>query len=213
VWSLAAIAYESLSGRVPFTGNNGPAILLEILTKEPMPVSNAAKGRKHQIPPTVDRVMVHAFKKSAAMRIGSVGALADALGDAYGLSGDHNEWSATTQAELGQRIASKLPELMHEQGRPTAMDMPSSSFFGGDALEVAPDPFAAPAPAVAPQPLPAGQVAPAAAVPMSPGEPYGSQTDDLVAMGVPKGGMGWVIAVAVGGFALLLIVVVVILVV
>ncbi|HET9929117.1 MAG TPA: serine/threonine-protein kinase, partial [Polyangiaceae bacterium] len=33
VWALAAITYECATGQVPFQGNNGPSILLEILTK------------------------------------------------------------------------------------------------------------------------------------------------------------------------------------
>ena len=45
VWALAAIAYECMTGSVPFKGNNGPSILLEILTKEPKPPSQAAAGQ------------------------------------------------------------------------------------------------------------------------------------------------------------------------
>ena len=44
VWALAAIIYECVVGRVPFIGNNGPSILLQILTKEPAPPSEAAQG-------------------------------------------------------------------------------------------------------------------------------------------------------------------------
>src|SRR5690606_32641370 len=42
VWALSAITYEMLSGRVPFQGSNGAAILFEILTKPPPPLVLAA---------------------------------------------------------------------------------------------------------------------------------------------------------------------------
>lgn len=37
VWALAAIAYECLTGEVPFKGTSGPAILLEIFNEESAP--------------------------------------------------------------------------------------------------------------------------------------------------------------------------------
>src|SRR5450631_1341824 len=97
VWALAAIVYECVVGRVPFIGNNGPSILLEILTKDPRPPSELGRGQKYPVPPTLDRVMAHAFKKSAALRIASVGALADAIGAAYGLTGNHKAWATTSE--------------------------------------------------------------------------------------------------------------------
>src|SRR6478609_5619923 len=66
VWALAAIAYECVTGRVPFQGNNGPSILLEILTKEAKPPSEVGAGQKHSVPPTLDPVLAKAFKKAAA---------------------------------------------------------------------------------------------------------------------------------------------------
>src|SRR6185369_5063271 len=83
VWALAAILYECVTGRVPFMGNNGPSILLEIMTKEPKPPSQIGKDQKYQIPPTLDRMMAHALKKNPGLRISTVGALADAVGAAY----------------------------------------------------------------------------------------------------------------------------------
>ena len=51
VWALAAITYECVCGHVPFKGNNGPSILLEILTKEPEPPSKSGAGQKYPVPP------------------------------------------------------------------------------------------------------------------------------------------------------------------
>lgn len=189
VWALAAIAYECLAGQVPFKGNNGPSILLEILTKEAPPLSEVARGKKYAVPPTVDRVMAHAFKKSAAARIPSIGALADALGHAFGLEGRHDEWAAGAEDELEQRISAKLPELM--QAGPARRDAADSFFGEMDALEVA-DPFRGPD-ALAAQ-------APTAAPVVRNGGPSAPQLHDIPS-GVPRSA-GWLLPVIVGAVAL-----------
>jgi serine/threonine-protein kinase len=203
VWALAAIAYECVTGQVPFKGNNGPSILLEILTKEPAPPSQAGAGQKYPVPPTLDHVMTHALKKAAATRIGSVGALADALGAAYGLTGSHLEWAHTTQAELGAAIQARLPEMM--QAKPAApTDGVSDSFFGESAaLDALGDPFGTPGPAAAqaayPQPY------------ADPMQAYANPMDGAPA-GLPKRGLGWMVFALVGTVALVLGVVIVLIV-
>ncbi|GMV16041.1 MAG: serine/threonine protein kinase [Polyangiaceae bacterium] len=190
VWALAAISYECLVGTVPFKGNNGPSILLEILTKEPTAPSIAAQGKPNPMPPTVDRVMVHAFKKNPSMRIPSIGALADALGHAFGLEGSHREWATVPQEQLGAIVRDKLPQMMQAAGVP-APDVADNFFGESEAFGAAPG-AAHPAP-----PGPVGQ--------------YGAYPDDLVPMGVPKSGnFGLLLAFAVGGIALLLGVVIVV---
>lgn len=187
VWALAAIIYESVVGSVPFMGVNGPSILLEILTKEPKAPSQAASAAKYPIPPTLDRVMTHAFKKQAAQRIGSVGALADAIGHAYGLTGTHQEWAKVSESELASRIDAKLPELMVAAApKPkTAAD----DFFGEtDAL----DTFEAPAAT--------GQSVRPAAAPAVVQAPPPSYAD--VPMGVPRRGGNTMLFLAVGAGAL-----------
>jgi serine/threonine protein kinase len=158
VWALAAIFYECVAGRVPFAGQNGPSILLEILTKDPMPISQAGHGQHYPVPPTLDRVMAHAFRKSAAERIASVGALADAIGAAYGLTGNHRDWAITAQHELGARIQRELPALAQAVPRPAPSDAADSFFGAAGGLDVLGDPFAAPAaPHVAPVNAPVAQ--------------------------------------------------------
>jgi serine/threonine-protein kinase len=112
VFALAAIAYECVTGFVPFDGTNGPSILLAILTKEPEPPS--LKGRNAAIPPptTLDNVIEEAFAKNPNIRTKSVGALADAVGRAYGVTGDHRQWAVMPQAELGRLCAEARPALM-----------------------------------------------------------------------------------------------------
>ena len=200
VWALAAIIYECVVGRVPFIGNNGPSILLQILTKEPAPPSEAGKGQKHPVPPTLDRVMTHAFKKTAAHRIASVGALADAVGAAYGLTGTHLEWAKTNEAELNTRVNAAMPALLATAVAPrSAAASVADSFFGeSDSLDTMGDPFAA---AAASLPRIAAAPGYAAQAPGSPARPGEESAPQSIA-GVPKSS-NTLLFLAVGGGALI----------
>jgi len=188
VWALAAIAYECITSHVPFSGSNGPSILLEILTKEPKPPSEAGKGQKYPVPPTLDAVMAQAFKKMPALRTASVGALADAVAGAYGLEGSHKHWATVPEGEIAQKIDANLGALMAAAPAPKKPADASDSFFGED------DALGA---GVAP---PAGDAALAAAPPAS---------VDLAAAGIPKAPPSWLMLAIVGGGALVLGVVIV----
>ena len=199
VWALAAIAYECVTGSVPFKGNNGPSILLEILTKEPKPPSQAAAAPKHPVPPTLDAVMTNAFKKLPAKRIPTVGALADAFGAAYGLEGTHFDWAKIPEAELTARIDAKMPALMQvvpQQEAPPQKRDAADAFFGeSDALEG----YAGTAPIGAPAAAPMAQ-APYGHAPLPPTQPM--EAMDMMPAGLPKKSPGWGVLFAVGGGAL-----------
>jgi serine/threonine-protein kinase len=140
VWSLGAIAYECLTGRVPFAGANGPSVMLEILTKDPIPPSRLAESDGGQpLPSAVDRALERALSKTVELRTPSAGRLADELGAAFGLEGSHVEWASTNEAELTRRIEAKLPELLAaDAARPASA---SAQFFGelaGQGLDEAP---------------------------------------------------------------------------
>jgi serine/threonine-protein kinase len=77
VFSLAALAYRALTGRVPFSGDNMEAALHAVLTLAPTPAS-----RLVPLPPGVDDVLAIAMAKQPSARFGSAGALAAALGSA-----------------------------------------------------------------------------------------------------------------------------------
>jgi serine/threonine protein kinase len=193
VWALAAIIYECVVGRVPFIGNNGPSILLEILTRDPKPPSEAGKGQKYPVPPTLDRVLSHAFKKIPALRIASVGALADAVGAAYGLTGNHLEWAKTNEAALNARINAALPALLAAVPAPRSASVADSFFGESDSLEAMGDPFARGAAAPGP----------ANPAPAYPGQASGNATpqhSESIA-GVPKSSNA-LLLLAVGGGAL-----------
>jgi serine/threonine-protein kinase len=173
VFSLAALAYECVTGEVPFTGNNGPSILLAILTKDPTPPSARAATTKYPIPPALDDVIEQALAKNPKIRTASAGALADAIGRAYGLSGDHHGWAATPEEELASEIA--------EARTRTPPPKP--------ALEVVRDPFAAP-------PWPLATTQPMAAGPLVSGE------SEAEAARVPSATPGWLLPLIVGLIAL-----------
>jgi serine/threonine-protein kinase len=191
VFALGAVTYECLTGEVPFPGVNGPSILLAIMTKDPAPPTVKAQGSKYPVPPALDEVLEEALAKNRNIRTKSVGALADAVGHAYGLSGDHRQWAAVPQQELGRQIAEARPRAMAPKVAPVA---------------VAADPFAAPPgggsmpSAVAPQQAPYTQ-------PQGMDQAFQAVREaDLVPEGVPgmrRGKPGWVLPVVVGLLALL----------
>ncbi len=148
VFALAAITYECVTGTVPFTGSNGPSILLAILTKDPDPPSQVAKNGKYPVPAALDDVMEEALAKNPNIRTKSIGAFADAVGRAYGLEGDHKQWAKTPTAELAKQI--KIAPKIEAAKDPFA----------------APDPFAK-KPSTGTQPL-AAVMSPVANLPNAP---------------------------------------------
>jgi hypothetical protein len=132
------------------------------------------------VPPTLDRVMSNAFKKSAAVRIESVGKLADMVGQAYGLEGTHLAWANCPEADLTRQMEAKLAEVMKTLPPPQADA--SDDFFGeGDALGGMDQAFKAAGAAVG-----------------------GYTGSDLEVAGVPKGSAGWIVPVALGGSVLVI---------
>jgi serine/threonine protein kinase len=181
VFALGAITYECICGTVPFAGTNGPSILLAIMTKDPTPPSVAGAKQKWPPPPALDDVIEEALAKNPNIRTKTVGALADAIGRAYGLGGDHKQWAVTPQAALAQQIASAP--------RPRAG-------------EVAADPFAASDPFAAP----AGGPAPTAAAPRGMDAAFQASREaeyaESAGAGLPAARPPWLIPVIVGVAAL-----------
>jgi serine/threonine-protein kinase len=189
VFALGALVYECITGEVPFTGNNGPSILLAILTKDPVPPTVKAKGGRYPVPPKLDEVLEEALAKNPNIRTKSVGALADAIGHAYGLTGDHLLWARTPQGELAGQISAALPRTM-APAAPLAV--------AADPFAVAADPFAAPGPGAGGSPQYAAQAG-------RQGMDQAFQAvreAELAPVGVPSGKPGWLLPVVVGLVAL-----------
>ncbi|HEX3772224.1 MAG TPA: serine/threonine-protein kinase [Polyangiaceae bacterium] len=188
VFALAAVVYECITGEVPFGGTNGPSILLAILTKDAEPPTSKASKVKHPIPPAMDEVLEVALTKNPAIRTKSVGALADAVGAAYGLTGDHRQWALVPQQDLAATIAEAMPRIMAAKVAP--LGVAGDPFAAGNVVG---DPFAAPGAGA----MPVGDLTTA---PRTLGAPDSS---DFRPQGVPGGKPGWMLPVIVGVLALL----------
>jgi serine/threonine-protein kinase len=201
VFALAAITYECVTGTVPFSGNNGPSILLAILTKDPDPPSTKAKNAKYPVPAAMDDVLEAGLAKNPNIRTKTVGELADAVGRAYGIDGDHHAWAKTTQGDLGRMIADA-------RARGPVAPPPRP-------VEAAADPFASRDPFAQPPMTGTAPLAPPMRAPMgsqpqlppsSPRMPVGAPAyshgglDEP--MGIPQGRPPWLIVVVVGIAAL-----------
>jgi eukaryotic-like serine/threonine-protein kinase len=180
VFALAAVVYECVTGEVPFGGTNGPSILLSILTKDPVPPTTRGASAKYAIAPAMDDVLEVALAKNPAIRTKSVGALADAVGAAYGLTGDHKQWALVPQQELAARIEEAMPRLLAAKVAP---------------LGEAADPFAAAGP---------WQGGPAMQPEQGMAQAFAAVREaDLAPQGVPTGKPGWLLPLIVGVLALL----------
>jgi serine/threonine-protein kinase len=75
IYALGVVLFELLTGRLPFDGDSGMAIVMAHLTQPPPPPSAVRPGLPH----AVDAVVLRALEKDPAARYATAGALADAL--------------------------------------------------------------------------------------------------------------------------------------
>ncbi|KYF77104.1 protein kinase [Sorangium cellulosum] len=174
VWSVAAIVFECVTGRVPFHASTGPMILVTIMGSNPLPPSEA--GKAYGVPASLDPVMEKAFMKTPEARLSSVGLLADGVGHAYGLAGSHRDWAYMPQEELAARIRAALPAVLARHQK--AAEGASRAHAGADSRAVA-----------------AALAAPSAGA-------TDAFAEDMV-MGVPQRLPRWVVPAVVGAAVLL----------
>jgi serine/threonine protein kinase len=110
VWSVAAIAYECLTGTLPFVGSTNAAILFAILSEDPALASEANPA----VPRSVNPILEAGLTKSAGARTASIGLFVDQLGRALGLKGTHQVWAKAPLAELERQIAEGLSGAIAE---------------------------------------------------------------------------------------------------
>ncbi|MGA7993268.1 MAG: serine/threonine-protein kinase, partial [Thermoanaerobaculia bacterium] len=80
-YALAVVAFELLSGRVPFLADSPLAVLHQQVTAPPPPLSAALPGS----PAAADAVLAKALAKSPRERYGTCAAFVAALGEALGV--------------------------------------------------------------------------------------------------------------------------------
>ena len=81
-FALAVIAYEILTGQVPFHGESVASVLYRVAHTAPPPASHFAP----QVPPEIDRVLSRAMAKDPDDRYKGILQFATALGDAAGVA-------------------------------------------------------------------------------------------------------------------------------
>ena len=81
-WSLAAMAYEMLCGRIPFYGETVVRTLAKVVGDEPTPLTELAPG----IPKELAQVVARGLAKEPSRRFASIMEFADQLAEKAGLS-------------------------------------------------------------------------------------------------------------------------------
>jgi serine/threonine-protein kinase len=76
VWSLGAVLYQLLTGRLPFTGDSLPTLCLSVLNDDPVPPNEI----RQDLPEGLTEVIYRCLAKDAEDRYADVGDLAEALG-------------------------------------------------------------------------------------------------------------------------------------
>ena len=90
-YSLACVAFQLLTGEVPFRQEQLPAMIYAHLSAPPP----SLVSRRPDLPAAVDQVMAKAMAKTAEKRYESCGDFADALREALGLTAYHRRSSAS----------------------------------------------------------------------------------------------------------------------
>jgi serine/threonine-protein kinase len=75
IWALGVIAYELVSGRVPFAGTSLPEVAIGVTTRSPAPLGTSRPG----VAPGLEQAIARCLEKDPGARHGSVIALAEAL--------------------------------------------------------------------------------------------------------------------------------------
>jgi len=113
VYALGVVAYEMITGRLPFPDAKGPAGLITAHLKQtPVPPSQA--NPKANLPPAADRAILKCLEKDKNNRYADVTALASALQDVV-----VHDTPVTTASLSGG--AHRVPQEMLETRRGTEM--------------------------------------------------------------------------------------------
>jgi hypothetical protein len=116
-YALACIAFEMLTGRVPFKADTPLGVLHQHVSVPPEPVTSFVGG----LPPGVDDVLSRALAKDAWRRYGSCTELVAELGAVFGLS-----LGAAAAPSAPSRAVTPPPPAPTIHGAPTVLDTPRS---------------------------------------------------------------------------------------
>ncbi|HMM34999.1 MAG TPA: protein kinase [Thermoanaerobaculia bacterium] len=130
-YALACIAFEMLTGRVPFKADTPLGVLHQHVSVPPEPVTSYVGG----LPPGVDDVLSRALAKDAWRRYGSCTELVEALAEVFGLSlGSAAAASAPVRAvpppPPGAPTIHGAPTVLEAGGARVAADLPTVATAG-----------------------------------------------------------------------------------
>jgi serine/threonine protein kinase len=149
-WSLAAITYEMLCGRIPFFGETAVKTLAKVVGEPPTPLVELAPG----IPKELAAIVERGLAKDPAARFASVMEFADRLAEIAGLSsgpspaawiGAH-EYVTADQRSASVATPSQRSPISHAPGQHTRPPRASATAESESRLPIptAPDPNPSP---------------------------------------------------------------------
>ncbi len=106
-YALACVAYELLTGSVPFERDQGMAVLLAHLSEQPQ----ALRSRRPDMPAAAGDVLARGLAKVPGERFGSCTEFAGALRDAFGLAPWHTRDPASAPGHPPAVTAASPPRL------------------------------------------------------------------------------------------------------
>jgi serine/threonine-protein kinase len=152
IFSLAAMVYECVVGKVPFEGVNAPQILMKILSADPKAPSVVLPAGA--VPPGLDGVLLEqGMAKNPRHRAQTAGEFANALLGAWALDLNFRQVAEMPLPALDQALAAAAARIPAARGPSVAVEASRDPFASAD-------PFAArgPVPARAPQPVQSARV-------------------------------------------------------
>jgi len=96
IYTIGAMLYEALTGRLPVQADNPTGVLVKILTEQPPPPSAVNPG----IPPAVEQVILRAMAKDPNARFASCRELSKALQQASGIMDGSTAYAAAVSAGM-----------------------------------------------------------------------------------------------------------------
>src|SRR5680860_1085231 len=160
VYALGCIAYECLTGRVPFTRDTDAAVIWAHLKEDPPKVSSVAGN----VPPEVDEVIGKAMAKSVDDRYDSCMKLLVALREAMDLDPARSQRGSVAPPPRRETVMRERPDPVAAQA-----PVPPSTVYP-------PAPLSAPATFAPPPQTPSSQEAPASQTGVAP-SPYEGRSE------------------------------------
>jgi serine/threonine-protein kinase len=124
LYSLGVVAYQMLTGRLPFTGGNSMALLLKQVNERPRPITDL----RPEVPKTIRDAVERAMLKDPDERWPTAAAMRDALVGGEGMSvawrSENREPVRYSSPRRGQPAAEKPPAIVPGNPAPVALALP-----------------------------------------------------------------------------------------